>query len=93
MANYDVRSRDSVVRAIEVYRRLGRNAFMDSYGGTPPKLYWINHEGSLYEAKAILDKAHRLEHPADHRPAGDFLGSKANVKTRLEKLGFRITER
>jgi hypothetical protein len=78
------------MRAIDEYRRLGGRTFMDNYGGKPPQRYWLEYQGTLYEAKAILDKAHRIEHPQDQRPPGDFDANKNNVRTRLERLGFRM---
>ena len=56
MALSDVSQQD-VLQAIKEYRGIGQERFLATYRFRSGK-YWLIHEGSRYESKAILGVAH-----------------------------------
>lgn len=56
MALSDVSQQD-VLQAIKEYRDIGQERFLATYRFRSGK-YWLIHEGSRYESKAVLGVAH-----------------------------------
>ena len=85
----DIR-REHVLQAIEKCDECGRDAFLEKYGFRKAKSTWLVHDGRSYDSKAIIGVAHGYARP-DLGPltSNDFSGGET-VKTKLEKLGFRV---
>ncbi|MEV6704313.1 HNH endonuclease [Micromonospora wenchangensis] len=79
----------SVLAAVEEFDRLGRDAFLKSTGFGRSRAYYLDHEGSLYDSKAIIGYAHGVSTGTAWGPS-DFSGGDKTVAQRLEALGFVI---
>jgi len=85
-----IQKASSVLKAIEEYGRLGRDAFLHKYGFGEAKEYFLIFNGRYYDSKVIIGVAYGFEYPKEgHLSAEDFVGGKP-VKQKLEKLGFTV---
>ncbi|MBP2037321.1 hypothetical protein [Streptomyces avidinii] len=50
-------SRDDILKTLEEYEALGRDAFLDRYGYREASTYLLVHDGKDYEPKAIAGVA------------------------------------
>jgi hypothetical protein len=84
-------TRESVVRAAEEYDDLGRDTFLQTYGFSPARQYFLVLNGRRYDSKAVAGAAHRYALPSAGplRPA-DFSGGDATVARVLRRLGFDV---
>ncbi|SFG89871.1 HNH endonuclease signature motif containing protein [Streptomyces mirabilis] len=91
MALTDI-TRIEVEKAIEECDRLGRDAFLNSYGFRHARRYLLVQEGKHYDSKAIVGAAHGFL--PDERPlaAKDFSGGAEHAARLLRDLGFDIVE-
>jgi 5-methylcytosine-specific restriction protein A len=78
-----------VLAAIAEYDRLGRPAFLRQTGFGPANAYFLQHEGRLYDSKAIIGYAHGVTTGTPLGPR-DFSGGENTVVPRLESLGFTV---
>ena len=86
-------TRRAVLRAIEEFNQLGRDAFLRKYGRRGSDSYWIKHRGNHYDLKAIWGAAHvhaGMQQP--HRNLGTGQNS-IQVKAQLERLGFTVVHK
>lgn len=90
MALADLTDPDAVLKAIAEFDERGRDAFLDEYGFSPARDYFIVVDGKRYDSKAITGVAHLHQHGV-LMTAGMFSGGDSTVATRLEKLGFEVT--
>jgi len=82
---------EAVRAAISEYDQLGRDAFLDKYGFRPARSYFLEHDGRLYDSKAIVGVAVGKEHPERGPLRSDqFSGGEATVRAKLESLGFKM---
>jgi 5-methylcytosine-specific restriction protein B len=91
MALADLTEPSAVLKAMEEADTLGRQAFLDKYGFSPSREYFVRHDGKLYDSKAIIGAAHGYQHP-DRGPlrSTDFSGGEQTVQRKLEQLGFAV---
>lgn len=83
--------RDDILSAIAEYDLLGRNAFLATYGFGRARVYFIRHDGRLYDAKAIVGGACRKRLPAVSRSDLEkALGKESGVAARLRALDFHV---
>lgn len=82
-------TRESVLAAIAEFDSIGRDAFLERYGFGPARSYMLEHDGGLYDSKAIVGAAHGLA-TGRQLAAADFSGGAATVQRTLEALGFRV---
>ena len=75
--------------AIAEFDRLGRDAFLRSTGFGRAKAYYLQHNGRLYDSKAIVGYAHGISTGARLGP-GDFSGGDKTLAQQLEALGFTV---
>jgi len=59
--------------AVEEFDRLGREAFLKSTGFGSAQVYFLEHDGRLYDSKAIIGYAHGVSTGIPLGP-GDFSG-------------------
>jgi putative restriction endonuclease len=87
-------NRAAVLRAIEVFDRLGGEAFLQQYGFGRSHAYFLRHEGKTYDSKAIVGVAHGYS-GGDRRtlPAMGFTGGEVTVAKTLRSLGFEVQPR
>src|SRR4051794_37158518 len=84
-------SRDAVLAAMREFDELGREAFLAKYGYGRADAYFVQHDGDLYDSKAIAGVAVGIEHPerGPLKPS-EFVGGNKRLRPRLEQLGFRV---
>jgi HNH endonuclease len=84
-------NRAAVLRAIEEFDLLGRDAFLRQYSFRQSRAYFLHYSGKRYDSKAIIGVAHGYS-------GGDrsvlepkqFYGGEAMVAQALRVLGFEI---
>lgn len=86
-------SRDAILAAIAEYDSIGREEFLARHGFGEATRYLLEHNGRLYDSKAIAGVAHGIENP-DLGPLRSeaFSGGASTVKPALEALGFRVID-
>ena len=80
----------AVVKAIQEFDQLGRDAFLKKYGFGKARSFDLRMNGRSYDSKAISGAAHGYlpgETPLTH---DKFSGGEATVKNTLERLGFTV---
>lgn len=87
----DLTDPTAVMKAIDEYDRLGREAFLDKYGFKPARSYFVRHQGKLYDSKALAGAALAYQ-PGVSRPMPwqAFSGGQDTVMKKLKGLGFEI---
>jgi hypothetical protein len=86
---WDPVTRDTVVRALQEYDRLGPEAFFSAHGFAPTTTYQLVWDERRYPPKAILGTAYEFA-TGKRLASGDFEGGKSGAVKVLEKLGFTI---
>jgi hypothetical protein len=79
----------AVLAAIAEFDRLGRDRFLEQHGFGPAKSYFLDHNGTLYDSKAIVGVAHGISGDRPWR-AEDFSGGEKTVGDTLRRLGFTV---
>jgi hypothetical protein len=85
-------TRESVVRAIDEYDRLGAEKFFSAHGFAPTTTYDLMWDGRRYPPKAILGTAYEFA-TGVRLASGDFEGGKSGAVTVLGRLGFTVEQR
>jgi 5-methylcytosine-specific restriction enzyme A len=84
-------SRDDILKTLEEYDHLGRQAFLDLYDYGQATTYLLVHDGREYDSKAIAGVAHKHQHgaPLAH---DDFSGGvgQGQAVTWLRREGFTV---
>ena len=86
-------TRDAVLRALEEFRSLGRQAFLDRYGFGRARAYFVRDPANdeLCDSKAIAGAAFGFVSPGHGAlKAGTFSGGEATVSQALAALGFEV---
>ena len=80
----------AVLRAIEEFDQLGRDAFLEKYGFGKAREYLIQKDGRLYDSKAIVGAAHGYLPGQTALKPNDFYGGEATVKKTLDALKIDV---
>ncbi|MFD3541820.1 HNH endonuclease [Streptomyces sp. NPDC058662] len=80
----------SVIRALNEYRDRGRASFLEEHDFGPAKQYFLQFEGTLYDAKAIANVAYLHQHGSSAEPP--ISGGQFHSNRLLEQLGFVIVD-
>ncbi|MFJ5609190.1 HNH endonuclease [Streptomyces sp. NPDC093221] len=91
MAPSDV-TRTEISRAIEEFDRLGRDAFLRTYGFRRALRYFLLHDGKRYDSKAIVGVAHGYLPGRQPLAPADFSGGLAAAVGVLRALGYTVVE-
>lgn len=84
-------TREAVLRAVEEYDRLGRDAFLATYHFGRAREYYLLLNGIRYDSKAIAGVAHKYVGPNGQQLfAGEFAGGERTVRKALQQLGFTV---
>ncbi|MDV2964655.1 HNH endonuclease [Nitratireductor aquimarinus] len=84
-------SRAAVLRAIEEFDRLGRDAFLREYRFRQSRMYFLSQGNKLYDSKAIIGVAHGFSGgDRSTLTAAQFSGGEATVARTLRDLGFEV---
>jgi 5-methylcytosine-specific restriction protein A len=84
-------TRREILLATEEYDRLGRDAFLDTYGFAPARSYLLLLSGRTYDSKALVGVAHGYLPGQPPLAAAEFSGGAATVGRLLRGLGFEVT--
>lgn len=82
--------REAVLKALGEFDRAGRDGFLEHHGFDRAERYYVQYDGRLYDAKAILNVAHHHEHGALPDPV--ISGGRAHSNRLLAALGFAIVD-
>lgn len=85
-------TRSHILSAIEEFNELGREPFLAKHGFGGALAYYLLHEGTQYDSKAIVGVAHGYARP-DLGPLAhtQFTGGDKRVGELLRHLGFEVT--
>ncbi|MCL7424252.1 HNH endonuclease signature motif containing protein [Streptomyces sp. YS415] len=84
-------TRAGILQAIEEHDRIGPEAFRDFYGYRAAATYLLEHEGNLYDSKAIAGVAHRYDFGEALKPS-QFSGGLKHAVAWLTREGFSVVE-
>jgi hypothetical protein len=91
MSLKDLTSAGAVLKAIAEFKRVGQTEFLRKHGFGPARRYFLEHEGSLYDSKAVVGVAHGYQFPEQGALGShDFSGGEATVRRKLEDLDFKV---
>jgi hypothetical protein len=94
MALKDISDPGAVRRAVEEFDELGREAFLSKYGFKKARQFFLELNGSRYDSKAILGRAHGIQFPGDGNLAWDeFSGGERTTRKKLTDLGFTVVKK
>jgi hypothetical protein len=82
---------ESVLAALDQFRDLGRDVFLDRYHFGKARSYFVLHNGLLCDSKAIAGAAHGFLDGLSPLGPHDFSGGEHSVAKRLRELGFEVT--
>ncbi len=83
--------RKSVLAAIAEFESLGRSNFLKKYGFRESRTYFLLHENTRYDSKAIAGAAYGYQYPFEGPLAAEeFSGGEQTVVKKMEDLGFEI---
>ena len=91
MAMADITASE-VLKAVEEFDRLGREAFLHAYGFHPARRYLLTHNGRLYDSKAIVGAAHGFLPGLEPLRAHAFSGGLDHAVGLLRELGFEVVD-
>lgn len=86
-----ITSREAVLRALEECDEIGTESFREKYGFRESRKYFLSHNGSFYDSKAILGAAHGYQYP-EIGPLDPqmFSGGRDHAAKELQDLGFEV---
>lgn len=92
MSFAEITDKTSILKAIEEFDVLGRKDFLQKYGFSTARSYFLLYNGGRYDSKAIMGAAHGYQYPdLGALKSVDFSGGDATVVKKLRKLGFEVT--
>jgi hypothetical protein len=87
----DITDPRAVEQALAEFDSLGRDAFLKQYGFGHARRFFVDHDGRLYDSKALLGAAHKFQFPEKGPLAWtDFSGGDAAAVKKLKDLGFKV---
>lgn len=81
--------RNAVLRAIEEFDLLERDAFLERYGFGHAKTWFVSFNGKVYDSNAIVGVALGFQHNQVFTSTS-FAGGEHSVVRQLRKLGFMV---
>ncbi|MGW7004443.1 hypothetical protein ACWGCW_16890, partial [Streptomyces sp. NPDC054933] len=81
--------REAVLKTLDEYDRMAREAFLSAYGYGEARSYLLVHEGKEYDSKAVAGVAHQHLHGRALRPE-EFSGGRDHAVRWLKDLGFHV---
>lgn len=90
MSSPSLVDQEAVVSAINEYQEKGRASFLEEYGFREASQYYVQHDGALYDAKAIANVAYRRL--GEHWTGHIISGGQAHSNRLLVRLGFRVVD-
>lgn len=79
----------AVEKAMEEFRVLGRDAFIEKYGFRRSRDFFVVHEGRAYDSKPLAAAAHGHQPGFKPLEPDDFSGGEPVIRT-FERLGFQV---
>ncbi|MGW3237138.1 HNH endonuclease [Streptomyces olivaceus] len=84
-------TRAGILKAIAEHDRIGPEAFRDIYGYRAAATYLLEHEGNLYDSKAIAGVAHKYDFGVALKPSSPGLsGGLKHAVAWLRREGFTV---
>jgi hypothetical protein len=88
MAIEDIIDPEAVLSALAEFDQMGHEAFRHRYGFGKATRWYVEHEGRLYDTKAVLGVAHKYQFGEALGPRNFYGGTPTNNV--LKKLGFTV---
>jgi hypothetical protein len=88
MAIEDITDPDAVLRALAEFDQLGHEALRHKYGFGKAVRWYLEHNGRLYDTKAVLGVAHKYQFGDALGPRNFYGGAPTNNV--LKRLGFTV---
>lgn len=86
-------TKEAVLEAVDEFRALGQDAFLERYGFGKSTRYLLRIDGNDFDSKAIVGAAHGYALPElGPLKASDFSGGKDAAAGLLKRLGFQVIE-
>ena len=82
--------RDAVLKALGEYDKSGRDKFLAKHHFNRANQFYLQHEGRLYDAKAIVNVAYYHQHHVHPEPR--IRGGRAESNRLLAELGFTVVD-
>ncbi|MFE0477009.1 hypothetical protein ACFW2V_35990 [Streptomyces sp. NPDC058947] len=82
----------AVIQAIEECDRLGRDAFLETHGFGRARRYLLEHNGKVYDSKAIVGVAHGYVPGQEVLESSQFSGGEGHAVSVLRELGFSVVD-
>lgn len=79
-----------MLRAIEEFDRLGRDAFLEKYGFRPSTHLYVKHAGRRYDIKALAGATHGFADPAAGALKNSAFSSGKPLVDLFRRLGFEV---
>jgi hypothetical protein len=87
----DLTEADAERQAIDEFKDLGRDAFLEKYGFGPARDWMLVYDGEHYDSKAIVGAAHGFQYPSlGPLTPPDFTGGRNSTVAKLRSLGFEV---
>ncbi|WP_188037743.1 hypothetical protein, partial [Actinotalea sp. JY-7885] len=90
MATFSSVTRQHVLQALAEHDSRGADEFLATYGFTPDPVHRLTHEGSTYDAPAVLGVAHRYATGRLATP-DDFRSGMDTALAILRRRGFEVS--
>lgn len=84
--------RPAVLAAMRECDELGREAFLARHGYRKSNRFTVEHEGRMYDSKAILGVAFGYQYDCEPLKPGEHSGGAEHCATLFRKLGFTVKE-
>jgi len=79
----------AVEKAMEEFRVLGRDAFIEKYGFRRSRDFFVVHEGRAYDSKPLAAAAHGHQRGFEPLEPDDFSGGDPVIRA-FKRLGFHV---
>lgn len=89
--DYSVLAHDDIRAVLAEFDRLGREGFLQQYGGSRAQKFFIQLDGKEYDAKPVLVMAFRRHEMFAHIEPSDIDSTSEGVADPLIKLGFKVS--
>ncbi len=89
----EISDRNAVIKALEEFKRRGRDEFLEEYKFSRARIYFILYNGGYYDAKPILYAAYKHQFGILPVPSHASSGVIHTVGPKLESMGFQVVRK
>jgi len=89
----DVSEKNAVIKAIEEFRKLGRDKFLEKYKFARAHVYFLHYDGEYYDCKPIMFAAYIYQFGKQPVPSHASSGVNRTIRPKLESMEFRVVRK